>query len=193
MTVLRGTGFYHVEAANTNRQVDIQIVGPTGKSDIFLFLKGNNAFHPWISQISSPTVNQKIAQYRADYLVRYLSIYAIPVAVRIASVVVGGGETNNALVISYETAVSNVFPVTSGTTLTEPILDLLGKADRTAKSKIGLQALADSCVANASLDGGVSKLFAASPNLSDGTVTTAAVIGITAATFAVTCLTPSMY
>lgn len=193
MVVFKGTGFYHVEAANTNRQVDIQVVGPTGKSDIFLFLKGNNAFHPWIGQTASPTTNQKIAQYRADYVVRYLSIYAIPVAVRIASVVVGGGETNNALIISYETYVSNVFPVTSGTTLTEPILDVLGKADRTAKSKIGLQGLADSCVANASLDGGGTKLFAVNPALSDGTVSTAAVVGVAAGTLTVTCLTPSMY
>lgn len=193
MTVIKGTGFYHVEAANTNRVVDIQVVGPSGISNIFAFLKGNNAFPPFIGEISSPTVNQKIAQYRIDYLVRYMSIYAIPVGVTVTSVVVGGGEVNNALLIKYETYVSNVFPVSSFPTLQEPITDAYGLADRNAKTKTGLQGLADLCVENASLDGGTTHLYAANPNLSDGTPTTAANIGITSGTFTVTTLTHSMY
>lgn len=192
MTVFKGTGFYHVEAMNTNRQVGIQVVAGSGISNVFGFLKGNNAFHPFIGAISAPTVNQKIAQYRVDYIVRYLSIYAVPVSLRIADVVVGGGEVQNALIISYETYVSNVFPATSGT-LDEPITDKFGKADRPAKTKLGLQGLADACTANASLDGGSTHLFAINPHLSDGTASTAVAIGTVASSLTVTLLTPSMY
>jgi hypothetical protein len=192
MTVFKGMGFYHVEAMNTNRIVDIQVVAPAGQSNVFLFLKGDNAFHPFIGRIAAPTVNQKIAQYRVDYVVRYLSIYAIPVGVWITDVNLGGSETNNALKIQYETYVSNVFPVTSGT-LDEPITDLYGLADRAAKTKVGLQGLADLCVANASLDGGQTLLYAVNPKLSDGTASTAAVVGVAPGTFTVTTLTPSMY
>lgn len=192
MTVFKGSGFYHVEAMNTNRQIDIQVLAPSGQSDVFLFLKGNNAFHPFIGRISSPTVNQKIAQYRVDYLVRYMTIYAIPVGVWIMDVDQGGSETANALKIQFETYVSNVFPMTSGA-LDEPITDKYGKADRSAKTKVGLQGLADLCVENASLDGGVTKLYAVNPHLADGTASTAAAVGITAGTFTVSSLTASMY
>jgi hypothetical protein len=188
MTVFKGTGFYHVGAANTNRIVDVQVaVTAGGINDVFLFLKGNNAFHPWIGAISAPTTNEKIAQYRVDYIVRYLSIYAIPVGVRIVDVDNGGAETGNGIVISYETYVSNVFPSVAD------ITDAYGMADRTPKVKDGLQTLADNCTFNASLDGGGTKLFAVNPALSDGTASTAVAIGTAASSLTVTLLTPSMY
>lgn len=189
MTVFKGSGFYHVEAANTNRQVRVQVaVAGGGISNVFAFLKGNNAFHPWIGQNTSPTTNDKIAQYRIDYLVRYLSIYAIPVGVEVVSVNNGGGETNNGIVITYETYVSNVFNGTA-----DDLVDTKGMADRPAKTKDGLQDLADNCTANASLDGGSTSLFAINPHLADGTASTAVAIGTVAASMTVTILTPSMY
>lgn len=187
MTVVRGMGYYHVGAANTNRTIDVQVACNAGVTNVFGFLKGDNAFHPWIGAISAPTVNQKIAQYRIDYIVRYLSIYAIPVGVKVTDVDLGSSETNNAIVITYETYVSNVFPSAAD------IVDAYGKADRPAKTKAGLQTLADNCAANASLDGGSTKLFAVNPHLADGTVSTAVVIGIVPGSLNVTMLTPTMY
>ena len=188
MTVFKGTGFYHVGATNTNRIVDILVAVANNADAVFAFLKGNNAFHPWIGQNSAPTTNDKIAQYRVDYIVRYLSIYAIPVGLRIVDMAdFGGSNTANGLIISYETYVSNVFPDVTD------IVDAYGLADRSAKTKDGLQTLADNCTFNASLDGGSTKLFAVNPHLSDGTVSTSAAIGTAASSLVVTLQTPSMY
>ncbi len=170
MTVFKGSGFYHVGAVNTNRLVSFQIAAQGGLSDVFLFLKGNNAFHPWIGSISSPTTNQLIAQYRADYVVRHLCIYAIPVEIAILDFDQGGGETANALKISFETYVSHVFEDETD------IVDTLGMADRAAKTKPGLQTLATALLTNASLDGGGTQLFAVNPNLADGTASTASAV-----------------
>lgn len=183
MTVFKGSGFYHVGAANTNRQVFFQVVAQGGLSDCFLFLKGNNAFHPWIGQIANPTTDQKIAQYRVDYIVRHLSIYAIPVYVGIADVDVNGGETGNAVQIAYETYVGNALPDE------QDIVDTLGMADRPVKTKDGLQTLATAMLSTASLDGGNTLLFGANPALADGTVSGAAQI----TSLTVSRLTPSMY
>lgn len=179
MSVIKGTGFYHVEAANTNRQVFFNVVATPAAANVFGFLKGNNAFHPWIGRIDSPTVNQLIAQYRTDYIVRYLSQYAIPVYSAVATTT----DANDTVVIGYETYVSNVFPSVAD------ITDAYGMADRPAKTKPGLQTLATSLITTASLDGGGTLLFAVNPHLADGTVSTApAITGLT-----VTMMTPSMY
>jgi hypothetical protein len=168
MVVQKGTGFYHEEAVNTNRITSFSIVatGAVYTSPVFLFLKGNNAFPPWIGQNASPTVNQKIAQYRADYVIRFLSIYAIPVATLIFLTTYAGDSVK----ISYETYISNVLPSVAD------IVDTLGIADRPIKTKPGLQTLATNLVSTASLDGGATLLFAANPNLSDGTPSTAQVV-----------------
>ncbi len=176
MTVLKGTGFYHIEAANTNRQVSFAfqaIAGGVGVANAFLLLKGNNAFHPWPGNINAPTTNQLIAQSRVDYLTRYVSIYAIAVGIAVTTGTANTPATADTLVITYETYVSSVFSVSGGV---NDIVDLLGKADRPAKTKSGLQTLATACVANASLDGGGTLLFALNPNLSTGTVSTAPAI-----------------
>lgn len=180
MTVFKGTGFYHVEAANTNRQVTFSVVAAGGgATNAFLFLKGNNAFHPWVGQVSAPSVNQKIAQYRLDYIVRALSIYAIPVGVTISQTNVAADTVN----ITYETFVGDALPDETD------IVDLLGMADRAAKTKDGLQTIATALISTASLDGGSTLLYAVNPSLSDGTASTAAVItGLT-----VSRVTPSMY
>lgn len=183
MTVFKGTGFYHVGAGNTNRQVFFQVVAQANLSDCFLFLKGNNAFHPWIGQISNPTTNQKIAQYRVDYIVRHLSIYAIPVYVAISDVDQGNSETGNAVILGYETFVGNALPDEND------ISDTLGMADRPVKTKDGLQTLATAMIGSASLDGGNTLLYAVNPALSDGTASTAPAI----TSLTVTRLTPSMY
>jgi hypothetical protein len=180
MTVFKGSGIYHVGALNTNRQVLFSVVAAgAGATNGFLFLKGNNAFHPWIGQTTAPTTNQLIAQYRADYVVRYLSQYSIPIFTAISQTSVAA----DTITIGYETYVSNVLPAVTD------IVDLYGKADRAAKTKPGLQTLATGLLSTASLDGGATLLFAANPNLADGTVSTAGVMsGLT-----VTLLTPSMY
>jgi hypothetical protein len=186
MTVIKGTGFYHVEAANTNRQVFYNIVATPAAANLFGFLKGTNAFHPFIGQNNAPTTNQLIAQYRADYIVRYLTQWAIPVYVALAQTT----DANDTLVLAFETYVSNVFGVGVGhTSGVGDIVDQLGMADRSAKTKDGLQTLATDLLALASLDGGSTLLYAANPNLSDGTASTAP--AITALT--VTMMTPSMY
>lgn len=179
MTVIKGTGFYHVEAANTNRQVFFNVAATPSAANLFGFLKGNNAFHPFIGTNNAPTANQLIAQYRTDYVVRYLSQYAVPVYVALALT----SNANDTVVVAYETYVSNVFPSVSD------IVDQYGMADRPAKTKPGLQTLATGLLTLASLDGGGTLLFAANPNLSDGTASTAP--AITALT--VTMMTPSMY
>lgn len=179
MTVIKGTGFYHVEAANTNRQVFFNVVATPAAANLFGLLKGNNAFPPWIGQNTAPTTNQLIAQYRTDYVVRYLSQYAIPVYVALTQTT----DANDTVVIAYETYVSNVFFSTAD------ITDEYGLADRPAKTKPGLQTLATNLIGLASLDGGTTLLYSANPNLSDGTPSTAP--AITALT--VTMLTPSMY
>jgi hypothetical protein len=190
MTVFKGTGFYHVEAARTNRQTHFSVVATgAGATNGFLFLKGNNAFHPWIGQNSAPTTNQLIQQYRADYLVRYLSQWAIVVETAISTTSVA----NDTLNIAFETYVSNALP--NSTTNQGPgtgagdITDLYGLADRVAKVKPGLQTLATNLLTLASLDGGATLLYAANPNLSDGTASTAGVM----TTLVVTALTTSMY
>jgi hypothetical protein len=169
MTTFKGSGFYHVGATATNRQVTFQIKAQAGLSNCFLFLKGNNAFHPWVGQISAPTTNQKIAQYRVDYIVRALTIYAIPVAVKIVDAAYTN-ETGNAVQITFETLVSSVFANEND------IADTLGMADRAVKTKDGLQTLATDLLAVASLDGGGTFLYAVNAALADGTASTAAAI-----------------
>jgi hypothetical protein len=170
MTVFKGMGFYHVEAANTNRFVTFRVAAQAGVSNCFTFLKGNNAFHPWVGQISAPTANQLIAQYRVDNIVRRLCVYAIPISIAIIDFDRGGAETANAVTISYETLVSNYLPSVSD------IVDTLGMADRAAKTKLGLQSIATAMLATASLDGGGTLLFAVNPSLADGTTSTAPAI-----------------
>lgn len=182
MAFFKGSGFYHVGAANTNRQVTFQVKAQAGLSDCFLFLKGNNAFHPWINQIAAPTTDQKIAQYRVDYIARYLSIYAILVGVEIVDAPYTN-ETGNGVNLTFENYVSNSLPDEMD------IVDSLGKADRPAKTKDGLQTLATALLSTASLDGGVTPLYALHPALADGTVSTAPLIS----SLTVTRLTPSMY
>jgi hypothetical protein len=179
MTVIKGTGFYHVEAANTNRQVFFSIVATPAAANLFTLLKGTHAFPPYVGQNQAPTTNQLIAQYRVDYVVRYISQYAIPVYTSLSTTT----DANDTINIAYETFVSNVFPSVSD------ITDAYGLADRPAKTKPGLQTLATDIITLASLDGGSTLLYAANPNLSDGTASTAP--AITALT--VTMLTPSMY
>ncbi len=184
MTVLKGTGFYHVGAANTNRQVTFAfqaIAGGVGIANAFLMLKGNNAFHPWPGNINAPTTNQLIAQYRADYLVRYVSIYAIPVAIAVTEGTANTPAAADTLTITYETYVSSVLPSVSD------IADTHGMADRPVKTKSGLQTLATACVANASLDGGNTLLYAVNAALANGTASTAVAI----TSIAVTMLTPA--
>lgn len=183
MAFFKGSGFYHVGSTNTNRQVTFQVVPQANVSDCFVFLKGNNAFHPWIGALTSPTVNQRIAQYRVDYICRHLSIYAILVGVDIADVDLGNSETGNGLHLTFENFVSNSLPDNND------IVDQLGMADRPAKTKDGLQTLASALLASASLDGGTTLLFAANPSLPDGTATTAPVISA----LSVSRLTPTMY
>lgn len=180
MTVIKGTGFYNVEASNTNRQVTFSIVaGGGGATNAFLFLKGNNAFHPWIGQISAPTTNQKIQQYRANYVIRALSVYAIVVGAEIATTNVANDTIN----LTFETYVGNALPDQTD------ISDTLGVADRTAKTKDGLQTIATSLISSASLDGGSTLLFSANPHLPDGTASTAGAI----TSLTVTRVTSSMY
>ncbi len=192
MTVIKGTGFYHVEAANTNRQVFYNIVATPAAANLFALLKGSNAFPPFAAGAgynASPTANQLVAQYRVDYLVRYLSQWAIPVYVAIAQTT----DAADTVVLGFETYVSNVFPNSSTNqspgTGAGDITDHYGLADRTAKTKPGLQTLATNLLALASLDGGASLLYAVDPFLSDGTATTAPAI----TALAVTLMTPSMY
>lgn len=170
MTFFKGSGFYHVGAVNTNRMVSFVVSAPATVVDVFAFLKGNNAFHPWIGQNTSPTTNDKIAQFRADYIVRYLCIYGIPVEIAVIDYDLGNGETGNAIKISFETLIGNAYPDESD------IVDTLGMADRAPKTKPGLQSLADDCVSDASLDGGDTQLFDVNPALADGTVSSAVAI-----------------
>jgi len=173
MAVFKGSGFYHVEAANTPRIVTFQVKAQAGLSNCFLFLKGNNAFHPWVGQIPAPTTNQKIAQYRVNYIVRALTIYAIPVAIKIVDAPYTS-ETGNAVRITFETAVSMVYAADPNGE--NDIVDTLGMADRPVKTKKGLQTLATDLLGLASLDGGSTLLYAINPKLADGTASTAVAI-----------------
>jgi hypothetical protein len=180
MVVSAGMGFYHVGSANTNRTQAFQF--ETGVLNAFLFLRGTQPFYPfdgsydvWNANNAS-TTNQKIANYRADWLVRAVTIYAPPVAIEL----VNGTYTASALKITWETFESNVFNYNSNnggsSTGIQDITDVLGKADRVAKIKPGLQTLATGIISTVSLDGGTTLLYSANPNLADGTVSTAAAI-----------------
>jgi hypothetical protein len=181
MTVIKGTGFYHVEAANTNRQVSFafQAIAAAAGVAAFGLLKGTNAFPPWSAALSAPTINQLIAQYRVDYLVRYVSIYAIPVGVYVTEGTANTPTPNDTVVITYETYQSFVFPTAAD------IVDLRGLADRSAKTKSGLSTLATACIANATLDGVAGDLWVVNAPNSLGTASTAPAV----TSIAVTALT----
>lgn len=169
-----GTGIYNTGQINTNRTRRFRVTADAGAgSNVFVFLKGDTSAYPYTSVVASPTANQRIAQERADAIIRSLSRYAPPVKVFIEDVNHGGGETNNALVIEFETEQSMVFAASSGGA---DIVDTLGKGGESAKTKSGLQTLATALVAGASLDGGSTLLFAANPTLQDGTTSTAAAV-----------------
>jgi hypothetical protein len=167
--MFQGSGYYHIGATNTNRQVAFTVTAQAGLSNCFLFLKGNNAFHPYTDAIASPTVNQQIAQHRVNAIARHLSVWANVVGVEIATVPYTN-ETNNAVRLIFETYVSDVLPDEAD------IDDTLGMADRTPKTKDGLQTLATALLTTASLDGGNTLLFEVNPALHDDTVSTAAAI-----------------
>lgn len=178
MTVVIGTGYYHVGAANTNREVTFSFA-TDGGADTFTFLKGTNAFHPWKNTATQPySANDLIAQYRIDYLVRYVTIYAIPVKIFLSQTT----DPNDTLNITFETAVGDALPFASGAAAS-PITDTLGMADRPAKTKPGLQTLANDCLAAATLDGVAGDLWVINAPLPDGTPSTAAAVStITVAT-----------
>lgn len=170
MVVQAGTGLYNVGAANTNRIKRFSV--ESSVANAFLFLRGNNAFYPFVGQNNAPTANQKIAQARVDAIVRRLTLYAPLVGLSI----VNGAQTASMLHIWFETSESNVYPAATD------IADTLGMADRAVKTKAGLQTMATYVVANATLDGGATFLFAINPSLSDGTASTApAIAGLTVA------------
>lgn len=169
MAVVEGSGVYDSNAANTNRTVRFRVAVQAGVSTAFVFLRGNQAHFPHTGQVTSPTVNQRIAQERADAIRQALTIYAPLVGFKIIDFNQGGSETANALVLEFETLVSNVLPSVSD------ITDTLGVVG-SAKTKSGLQTIATALLASASLDNGGTLLFGANPNLADGTASTAAQI-----------------
>jgi len=76
-----GTGVYNVNAANTNRTVRFMV--ESSVANAFAFLKGNSAFYPHTSQLTSPTANQRAAQERADAVVRVANRLSPPTAIKI--------------------------------------------------------------------------------------------------------------
>lgn len=168
MSVQLGSGQYRTGPTNTNRIVRFTVLADDGASDnVFVSLRGNQSFYPYLSPVATPTTNQKIAQARMDAVIRALTIYAPVVEVSIGD---GGAHTSNKLTLGFETLQSNVLPNVSD------IVDTLGRAGQTAKTKSGLQTLATAAVAGKSLDGGATFLFAANAALADGTVSSATTV-----------------
>lgn len=163
-----GDGIYNVNAANTNRTVRFSV--ESAVANAFVFLRGNSAFYPHTSQVTSPTANQRAAQERADAVVRVAQFMAPVTGVKIVT----GSQTASMLILEFETAQSGYVFIND---LTETV-GITG----TAKVISGLQTRLTALVAAASLDGGSTLLFAVNPTLQDGTTTTAAAIaGLTVA------------
>ena len=174
MTVQKGMGFYHVGQANTNRMVGVSVVATAGVAGIFAELMGANDQAPYQQlEISAPTTNQLIAQARMDAVVNACSVYARPVKIALAQT----NFANDTIVMYFETEVSQVINTVAD------ISDTLGLAGQTAKTKPGIQTNLTYVLNNKSLDGGTTLLFAATPNLSNGTASTAVVVTALTATY----------
>lgn len=166
MSVQLGTGFYHTMNSNTNRTLRLSIVASTAVNNVFESLKGTATTAPFTDAIVNPVVNDFIAAKRFDAVVRAVSVYAPSVKIVLTTTT----HTNDTIIIEFETAVSQVLVGTAD------ISDTHGVGDRAVKTKPGIQTLLNSVLANASLDKGTTLLFAANPNNSDGTASTAAVV-----------------
>lgn len=190
-----GASIYRTGPSRTARQVSFRVAVQSGLSNAFFYIDGSNAFPPFVGELgnwkginggqaqTAPTTNQIIANYRADYIARYLSIYSPLVQLHIINYDQGSSETANAVVLTYETYVNNIYPSVSD------ITDTLGAINGITKTKPGLQTLATDLISDASLDGGNTLLYSANPALPDGTVSTASAI----TSLTVTMLTTSMY
>jgi len=179
MTQQKGMGFYHVGAENVYSTVEFTIVASTTQAPTFESLfssTGLQSTAPFTSEITSPATNDFIAQARLDAVVRAISVYMQPVKVYFATTSV----TNDTIKVSFPSTKFGL-PVT-----TADLTETIGLGGNAAKTKPGIQTLLNAILANgsapASLDGGNTYLFAANPNLADGTVSTAAAVTALTAT-----------
>jgi hypothetical protein len=161
---------YDVNSANVNRQVTffIQAEAVADKdANIFLALKGAANQYPFYQQVAGvPTPNQELAQLRLSLVVRALSVYTVPVGVRV--VADDADNAAGAVELTFEADEFGAYfnqAWTGNTTLDKHLVtnitDVLGTGGMTAaKTKNGLQSLLDS-LATVSFDGGVTGPFGA--------------------------------
>lgn len=189
MTIAR----YDVNSANVNREVTFRVEGTNGTedggatldnraADIFFAAQGEANQYPFYGRVTDLTLAQELAQLRLNLVVRAMSVYTVPVAIRVVADSTGTNDAG-AILVTYEAdefgAYFNQLGFTAGvswpldTSLpkhhTGDITDILGTGGMPfgPKTKDGLNTLVQN-LGGVSFDGGTSSPFGA---LSTGDIT----------------------